>query len=210
MLTAILAVGLTTNFWGYVPGLQQLPMNEISIAVLLVTAIVGLLGSSPAFPIVCRLPLLWRLFPCIDGDYIVEVSSNWPLISQRNQEGSSPPTDKYGDSDLLFKKAGKATIKARLLSVHIKFETDDEYSSSNTVVCSATPGTGGAEPSLYYIYQNHTPVPQATDSEYHFGAARISIPREKCPSTLTGTYWTDRNWHRGLNTAGRIKLTRKT
>ena len=209
MLTAGLAVGLTTNFWGYVPVLQQLPMNEISMTVLLVTAVVGLLGSSPAFPIVCRLPLLWRIFPCIDGNYIVEVSSNWALINQRSQGNISPSTEKYDDSDLLFKKTGKATIKARLLSVHVKFETDDEYSSSNTIVCSATPGTGGAQPSLYYIYQNHTPVPQATDSEYHFGAARISIPCEKCPSILEGTYWTDRNWHRGLNTAGRIRLTRR-
>lgn len=207
VLTAVLTVGLITNFWGYVPGLQQLPMNQISTAVLLVTAVVGLLGSSPVFPLMCRLPFLWQLFPCIDGDYIVEVSSNWSLISQRNQGDRNLPADK-SDGESLFKKTGKATIKARLLSVQIQFETDDGYSLSNTVVCSATPGTEGARPSLYYIYQNLTPVPEASDSERHFGAARITIPSEKCPSVLNGTYWTDRNWHRGLNTAGRIRLTR--
>lgn len=209
LTTAFLAVALATNLWGYFPFLEQLHLNEISAAVVIVTGIAGILGETPLFPVLCRwVPFFWHLFPCIEGEYTVEIASNWALISRRNNPDSDLSDTTSNNEETLFKKAGKATIKARLLSIHIKLEMDDEYSTSHTVACSVLPSANGAEPTLYYIYRNVSPVPKLTDSESHFGAARISVPRSRYPSTLKGTYWTDRNWHQGLNTAGQVRFQR--
>lgn len=203
-INAVLAVLLASSFFGLLPPIPT--VSQISIAVMAVSALLFGVGQSGVFPRICSLPYVWRLLPNIDGEYVVEISSNWSIIKARNA-GSEPGTS-LEDEPVLFNRVGKAKISASLTQIDVSLTMDDEYLSSETVTCSVQRSKGERRPVLLYIYDSLVTMPNDTDSQRHLGAARLSIPLERRPKVLEGTYWTDRNWHLGLNTAGHIRLTR--
>lgn len=165
--------------------------------------LVGVIGQTRIFVWLCRQPFIRDYFPSIDGRYSVEISSNWNLVSQRLQRYGSP----VPDAGTLVRR-GCATIKARLLSVHITLDMDDGYLRSETLTCDiGRTADGGAQ--LMYIYKSNVDKPHLTDSSYHHGAALVRIQAGHPIKELRGTYWTDRNWHKALNTAGSIRLARE-
>jgi len=169
---------------------------------LLVTTALTILGETPVFPWICRLPLVWHWLPDLDGDYDIQIQSNWPIVSGRANDSDTPT------KELLFAKQGTVRITARLLSIRMTLNTADGYSSSNVVVAAVSRERDEPGPVLSYVFKSKVPIPESTDSSEHFGAARIEIPKTRKISTLSGSYWTNRNWHNGLNTAGIIKLIR--
>ena len=204
-VNAALAVILASDFFGVLPDIPTL--SVVSVSVLFASALLFLFGQTLLFPWLCRLPALWRLFPNIDGEYEVELSSNWSIIQART-EGRELEAS-ADEKDNLLQRTGKMTITARLTQVDMRVKMDDDYLTSETVTCSLLPGQGGRTPTLFYVFESRVTVPKTTDSQYHLGAARLTIPHERSPSVLEGHYWTDRNWHKGLNTAGRIRLRRR-
>lgn len=197
---AALAIVLTTEFS------ELAGVSQVSLSVMAVSAGLFLIGETPLFPRLCRLPVVCRIFPNIEAEYEVEISSNWSVITARN-EGQEPEVSPHGDVDL-FKRVGTAKITARLSRIDMSLKMDDGYLTSETVTCSLRRDRGERKPVLFYIYDSHVPVPKTTDSQRHLGAASLSIPLGARPTELAGNYWTDRNWHLGLNTAGRIRLRR--
>ncbi|GFM81929.1 hypothetical protein PSCICN_26210 [Pseudomonas cichorii] len=177
-----------TAFW-------RVCTTSISIATLTVL----ILGQTPAFPLICMLPLVRKFFPPIDGEWHVTIRSNWNVVGQLV---GRPVVE------ALFSKQGKITITSRLFSVRMKFRSDDKYSKSSTTVVGVRrdPEHGSIE--LNYSYHNVTYNPEATDSGCHYGSARVEIHDEKDGITLDGEYWTNRNWNKGLNTAGLISFER--
>jgi hypothetical protein len=156
--------------------------------------------------LICRLPFLWQIFPNIDGEYEIEVSSNWSLINSGTGDAQEQVLSQ-GDVDL-FGKIGRAKIIVRLNRIDMNVVMNDEYLSSETVSCSLHRELGERAPSLFYVYEAFIAKPKPSDSDHHLGAGRIKIPLERFPRVLQGVYWTNRNWHRGLNTAGQVRLTR--
>ena len=203
-INAALAIALASNFFGMLPPMPY--FSQVSASVIAVSALLFLVGQTPVFPWLCGLPGVWRLFPNIDAEYTIEISSNWSIIEARN-EGREPDVSSEG-KPALFNRVGKAKISTRLTRIDMTLTMDDEYLSSETVTCSVQRQRGERKPVLFYIYDSNVPTPKNTDSQRHLGAARLSIPLEGCPKVLTGNYWTDRNWHKALNTAGYIRLTR--
>lgn len=203
-LNAVLAIALATDSFGLLP---DVPLSSaISIPVFAVSALVFLIGQTALFPLLCRIPGMWRLFPNIDGKYEVEISSNWSVIKAR-YEGREPEVSSDGDV-ALFNRVGEARITARLSRIDMSLTMNDGYLTSETVMCSLRREMGERRPVLFYVYDSHVSAPKNSDSNRHLGAARIAIPLEHRPTVLEGNYWTDRNWHRGLNTAGQIRLSR--
>ena len=200
-LNAAFAIVLATDSLAILPDLPG--ASAASISVIVVSSLLFLVGQTPAFPWICRLPIMWRLFPDIDGKYEVAISSNWSIVSDR-REGQ---TSTSGDAEFL-RRVGKAKITSRLTRIDMRLEMDDGYLTSEMIVCSLRREAGERLPTLLYIFDGHVAVPKPTDSQRHLGAGRISIPLERRPTLLEGNYWTDRNWHQGLNTAGRIQLKR--
>lgn len=203
-LNALLAIALATNSLGLIPNIPY--GAATSISVISISALVFLLGQTPLFPRLCGLPLMWRLFPNIDGKYDVEISSNWSVIKART-EGRSAEVSADGGVTL-FQRTGRMSITSRLTRIDMRLEMDDKYLTSETVVCSLQRERGERLPTLFYVFESFVTVPKSTDSQRHLGAARVCIPLEPRPATLEGHYWTDRNWHNGLNTAGRIRFRR--
>ena len=202
LLNAAVAIALATDLLGFLPNLSY--FSAASISVMAVSALLFFIGQTPLFPWLCGLPVIWRLFPNIDGTYEVEVSSNWSILKVRNED-RNPEVSADGDAKL-FKRMGKAKITSRLTRIDMRITMDDEYLTSETVICSLQRERGARFPTLFYIYESHVATPKNTDSQRHLGAARVSIPLERRPTVLEGNYWTDRNWHQGLNTAGQIRL----
>lgn len=209
-INAALAIALSSDFFGFLRDVPYLPdapyVSAVSISVIAVSALLFLIGQTVFFTWLCGLPILWRLFPNIDGTYEVEISSNWLVVKARH-EGREPEISSEGDV-ALFNKIGKAIITTRLARIDMSLEMEDGYLTSETVTCSLRRDKGERRPVLLYVYDSHVSVPKNTDSQRHLGAARVAIPLERRPTVLEGNYWTDRNWHLGLNTAGRIKLHR--
>lgn len=151
------------------------------------------LGSTGLFPKLCRLRPLRGTFPDLDGTWKGSLESNWPLVSARLESAPAQLPARP--------VAATLRVKARLLSVHLSLETASRYSDSETVLVGVSK-SGGDVPCLTYVYLNRTPSPLPTDTGIHHGAARLELREEDGVPTLRGTYWTDRNWQKGLNTAG--------
>ena len=151
------------------------------------------LGNTGLFPWLCRLRPLNGIFPDLDGTWRGALASNWPLISARMPQAPAEPPAQPVPATL--------KVKARLLTVHLSLETDSKYSDSETVLVGVSK-SGGDVPCLAYLYLNRTPSPLPTDTGTHHGAARLELRSEDGVPTLRGTYWTDRNWEKALNTAG--------
>lgn len=162
---------------------------------------VALIGQSFLFPILCRLPLVRNWFPPIDGEWKAALESNWPAIQQRIKPGDAPLP--------LAPVPATVTIIARLFHIRMNLASDSKYSTSKTVFVRATRDPEDGSVTLHYLYRNTTKVPKATDSGSHDGAANLTVERHGADLRLEGVYWTNRNWHIGLNTAGKITLRRE-
>lgn len=171
--------------------------SRFSLAVTIGTFLVLILGQTPLFAVLCKLPLVRSIFPPIDGDWVGELISNWPEIAKRAEIPLSDSATKP--------VAAKLKIRATLFFIHITLISDSKYSTSKTVFVHATKHPESGELRLTYVYENSTLTPEQTDSLAHHGAAYLDLVDDR---TLEGLYWTNRNYHRALNTAGRIKLTR--
>src|SRR5262249_51655858 len=93
--------------------------------------------------------------------------------------------------------------------VKLTLTTEGDYSSSSTSSVSITRSEEDGSIQLGYLYRNTTLKPLETDSATHNGAAWLQVKQDSEGQTwMQGTYWTDRNWHKAMNTAGRITLKR--
>ena len=173
----------------------------------------GIFAGVVLFSLVGKSPLwrwLWEkipwfepnVFPDLNGTWKAELQSTRPIVDARTQAVDAEP-DK--------KKAVQATVRIHMdwLKLTVLLDTDDAYSSSETVSCSLLKrGKGRFE--LYYTYKNSTLNPQDSDESEHWGSARLTYEHNAGPGrTMSGAYWTNRGWQKGLNTAGTIRMTRQ-
>ncbi len=175
-------------------------LKRASLSATVAGLLIYLVGQTPFFPLFCKLPVVRAVFPPIDGDWEVTLESNWGEIKKlRGLENEVPSKPVMG----------VIKIKARLLSVHLSFQSKNSYSTSKTVCVGVSRDANDSSVQLNYIYKNKTAKPEPTDSPTHNGAARVEIVADKTEGLLmSGTYWTDRKWVEGMNTAGRITFRR--
>lgn len=186
--------------------------KHVSAAAAATAITIGAFGNKWVFPRIWRKQLIQSLsFPYIAGEWVGTISSNWPVVDLMRKaflEGSEPhrESDLHIEKVKPFEKPVKVTIEADLFRVTMRLETTDDYSISHTIAVRPQRNGPLRRPLLYYIYQNDTPIPKETDVANHIGAACLEVCDDG--KRLEGTYWTAREWTRGLNTAGRIRLTR--
>lgn len=175
----------------------------VSSSIAIGIGVVVIAGQTPLFPKLCRWPLIRSYFPPIDGWWEAQLESNWGKIQQlkgRVDEAPSQPVK------------AKIQIISRLFFVRMNLASNSRYSTSKTVFVSVSRDDQDSSVQLNYIYENKTPVPESTDSATHNGAARVQIITDGTDGKevwMEGTYWTDRKWVEGMNTAGTINF-RKT
>jgi hypothetical protein len=175
----------------------------ITGSVMVLGLLMVVIGQTPLFPILCRLPPGSWFLPDIDGHWRGTMESNWPEIMKRSgllQPGNTSPSSTIPTD---FK------IIARLFHVRLNQVSVNHYTNSKTIFVKINRDPEDGEVRLTYVYEASTPKPEPTDSTRHHGAGYLDLKRDKLgPPTLEGVYWTNRNWHKTLNTAGRIVLRR--
>jgi SMODS-associating 2TM, beta-strand rich effector domain len=186
-------VGLTTTVWG------------------VVIFILG--GFSGRF---APWRLLWQLvpqlndalFPDLNGVWSGKTSSNWPIIERLKVAAASREIIKDGElDDIALKDDDVAlTIKATFFTLRVSAELHGTGSKSHSITERVSRDKRKDKFELYYIYQQDTLQPKATDDSHHLGAASLTFDREKW--AMEGPYWTRRSWRQGLNTAGMISVNR--
>lgn len=187
-------VGTPPAAWGW----PEFVWKPVSLGLTVSAALLWLFGQTRLFPAACRHRWACNIFPDLDGEWTGELMSNWPVVEARGVEDA--------EKRELFARPAKARIHASLLSVTMTLETKDKYSTSRTVLVGVTKGPNPGECSLIYAYENRTPSPKNTDEQFHYGAAVLTFQREGRDLVLIGPYWTNRNWKKGLNTAGTAKF----
>lgn len=183
-------IEVPTTGWGWAKAVFSAVGTGIAIA----SGTVAMLGNVKIFSWCCRQWWSCGVFPDLTGQWVGELRSNWPRIAARGEDG-------VGDIELLAKPA-RATITANLLTVCMELVADDRYSTSRTFTTGAAKDVTTGEVTVSYLYENTTLDPKSTDVPTHSGAAKLTLRREGTDLLLEGPYWTNRAWHRGLNTAG--------
>ena len=57
------------------------------------------------------------------------------------------------------------------------------------------------------MYRSRANTPLGTDVSVHYGAARMDIKSTAAGKhNIVGNYWTERNWYKGMNTAGYLNV----
>lgn len=163
--------------------------------------IFAVLGETPLFPWLCRRTPLGRVFPPISGTWTGTIHSNWSTIAERSRH------ELQGDGSLTKPIHVQVRIFTKLSSVRVNLESADGYTSSKTVLVGVGRDPDDGEVRLTYVYRASTLRPVPGDADSHHGAGYVDLKEEAGePARLVGVYWTNRNWHEGLNTAGEIRL----
>jgi SMODS-associating 2TM, beta-strand rich effector domain len=176
----------------------------------------------PVWRLVWRLPFLGdlladRIFPDLNGHWDVEMQSNWPTLDSAHEasSGKSLPrfdADKLVAPALLQVEGLVAHIDQSWLGLQMKMKSENPLSkieSSTTIAFDFIRRTRDEPHKLAYVYDQDTkPENRAAGDEDGFlGAAMLSVSDDA--NTLTGLYFSNRNWLRGKNTAGKLTLKRR-
>ena len=157
------------------------------------------LGATPLWRwLWARIPRLstW-VFPDLNGRWETEIRSNIGAMAEHH------PDFKNVDPDTIKTLVpGEFEIVQNWFRLFIRFDADDRYSTSNTLVVEPRKDRETGRCTLTYVYRNETADPRPSDEQFHFGAAHVEI--DPGFQSMRGCYWTNRNASRGLNTAGTV------
>lgn len=156
-------------------------------------------------------PILNLIAPNLNGRFQLKNSSNWPLKNWMfdSTQGKAGPRPKNATLDVV----GELRVKMGLFRLQMEYIPSERIASrSNSVVLSASfhrpVKPGSFELSYMYLATAIAPNPD-TDEQHHYGCAHLSVPITcQRPDLLTGNYWTNRMWIKGLNTAGQVEALR--
>lgn len=189
--------------------------EAIELSGLISVTIVAVIGKTKLFHAVWRTRLMQKsLFPYVAGRYEGTISSNWSLIDRIRKAATASGT--LVESELavsesgLFEKAVTVEVKADLFSISMKLVPKDGYSDSFTVFLRPERHGEAGYPRLYYMYRATVAVAKGTDVSVHFGAAYMDVKEDASGLMLEGVYWTERGWHKAMNTAGVLKVRKVT
>jgi hypothetical protein len=101
----------------------------------------------------------------------------------------------------------KLTVRCDLYRIRLDLSSPTTGAVSHTVLALPQTDPETDERYLWYVYIQESSNPPTGDAPSHNGAARLRVLRST-PIRMNGTYWTDRNWQNGQNTAGWIELSR--
>jgi hypothetical protein len=171
-----------------------------------------MMGQSPVFKWIWKFKFVQKhFFPYIHGKWTGTISSNWGVLAKL-REAASDKGISLNINDLNYQSVGgfvkdvDVEINATLLHVSMKLIPRDVYSDSFTVTFKPVKDGENGYPRLYYMYRSVVRVPHSTDASVHFGAAWMDVISDDDGLSIKGVYWTDREWTKGINTAGELYI----
>ena len=187
-------------------------LKHISAVAAGTASVIGAFGNKWVFPHIWKLgPVQSFTFPYVAGEWVGTISSNWPVLKAM-MDGFTSTHSAHSIQELDIEKLGtekkpiKVTIEGDLFRVVMRMQTLNKYSVSRTLIMRPQRG-GSLTPPSFFIFTKMTLRRRSqSDASGHLGAAVLEVSADGL--SLEGTYWTARNWTKGLNTAGRIELKR--
>ncbi len=158
-----------------------------------------------------------KIYPDLNGTYDVVLESNWPVVKRmldasRHEARPFNPFSLEETAPELLKVELEACIEQTWFDISMWMypkEPGAIIKRSNTIATIPIKGSPNSEKELIYVFEQENDVRAPTDDETHQGAARLKIDRTDC-SRLSGDYWNNRAWRRGINAAGRLRLIRRS
>jgi hypothetical protein len=109
-----------------------------------------------------------------------------------------------------IEKQVEMEIKADFIGFNIRLKSLDDYQRSTVVQSEIYKDPRDGNFYVSYIFESVIDKPLSTDDSKFDGAAKLVVRFEADKISLVGTYWTNRTWQRGGNTAGSINLRRES
>lgn len=191
------------------------------VVALIIWGTIALFIVAPGWRLLWKLPILgtWlanRLFPDLNGNWVVTIQSNWPIVEHLKTAAASkeitfhPFTDELPD---LLEASFDVKIKQSWFRTDVVFLPNDKTPllSSETISVEFFKSDSGKK-SIAWIYEQTNKQDNAqrlavTDQPKFHGSAVLTVNEDA--TELQGQYWQNRSWDRGLNAAGLIVLRRK-
>ena len=147
--------------------------------------------------ILWKAPILGRVMhasvcPNLNGKWLGKTQSSY-----RDADGNNVAKDV------------ELTIKADIFGFDISLRSSDGYQDSKVIQSELYKDPRTNTFYLSYIFEASVPIPDESDDRAFEGAAKLEIIVSSEDTVLKGTYWTNRVWQRGKNTAGVLTITRE-
>ena len=128
--------------------------------------------------------------PNLNGNWLGQIQSSF-----KNDDGNN------------ITKDVELTIKDDLFGLHVNLRSADGYQDSKVIQSELYKDPRTNNFYLSYIFEANVPIPEETDDRVFDGAAKLEIIVGSDHTEMKGTYWTNRAWQRGKNTAGVLTVT---
>lgn len=182
----------------------------------IIIALFQSIGFAVTFITIFALPsvvnFIWNKLPCLNRLVAPNLNGTYKVTTTSNYEISKAPSLEHAidPADLMKLVAGELVITAGLFSIVGYYLPDSKKPSrSESTILSTSLKNDPSSPffEFHYIYRASVFSPNAeTDAQSYMGAAYLEIPRDWDGKTkLTGNYWTNRSWTKGINTAGEMQ-----
>lgn len=162
-----------------------------------------------------KIPQLNRWFPDLNGEWDVELCSNWPRqlqLIEAAQSGSGGFDIRICPEDQLA-PLPPIKLKAEISQTWWTFEmtmtnpsATTPIEGSDTIVVEPFAAKGLLTAGICYFYKQRNQTANVSDDTEFYGAARLTYDYKT--DKLSGLTWTARMWPRAMNTAGPITFTR--
>ncbi|MDO9335661.1 MAG: hypothetical protein Q7T61_04620 [Caulobacter sp.] len=211
-LTAVLVVFGVGVALAMSTGRTPVAAAQLALSVTSTSALVFV--ATPIWRLVWLLPGIGTKLPLLDGRWVGLQRSNWPIIDALKEGAKSKDVGIDVDNaasllPALLDTEVEAEISCSFFAVKMHLESMTKYQNSVVKVSRLLPADDQQRARFFYVFEGRVPVPRSTDVDKYDGAAGLEvIPGKSGKLVLSGPVWTNRNWAKGLNTAGCIELRR--
>ncbi|PWW03806.1 hypothetical protein DFR52_101494 [Hoeflea marina] len=156
-----------------------------------------------------------RVFPDLNGEWRVELTSNFPRLDAMQAAARSVKAPRYDTRAFeAVPLSSPLVLRARItqdwIDVRMELWSEDPASRIERSVTTSFDLSRGPDgtPTVAYFYRqtNRAESLTGTSQESFDGAARLVVAEDG--TSMSGLYLARGNWDSGLNTAGTIRFTR--
>lgn len=210
-------------FSAKVPALAPLVADALTTRLVasLVAGLLALFLVAQGWRIVWKLPYVGRklsqaLFYDLNGTWTASLQSNYSIVEEMKDAANSTDIrfDVFDDTVLpsLLERSFEVQIKQTWFRTDVEFlpNKTDPLLESKTISVEFFKAENGTK-SMAWIYEAKNKRENGvrlavTDEHTYQGAANLKLSVDG--NELSGEFWQNRSWHRGLNAAGLIVLRR--
>lgn len=189
---------------------------EPRVAALILSLLASLFLIKPVWRLLWRLPVIGRMlgswiFPDLNGDWDIEIKSNWPIIDalrQAAKDAARPRVDVAQGLPSLSTVRLKGTIKQGWFGASLVISPSEAtpLRVSRTVSFDLVRATEEHSKRVAWIFRQENREVAATDEDNFLGSALLEV---EAGDRLAGKYWNNRSWRAGLNAAGEIDMRKR-